>query len=167
MENCFYFCNRITNTKRKCLMKTRNYLLPYTYKKIGMWMFLPFAAICLCLLLDVIIPKIQIPWIGIGDEIFYQGTADLMVVVGMMGLLVSLSFIALSREKDEDEMTAHIRMQSFAWSLWFTSAILAFGILFIMGFDFLYFALVALYLYYLVYILKFNFTMKGIRRAGK
>lgn len=41
------------------------------------------------------------------------------------------------------------------------------GILFIMGLNFLSFALVALYLYYLVYILKFNFTMRSIRRAGR
>ena len=148
-------------------MKTRNYLLPYSYKKVGMWMFSPFAAICICLFFNVKLPSIEIPWIAIGDDVFYQGTADLLTEVGMLGLLVSLSFIALSREKDEDEMTAHIRMQSFVWSLWFTTIILAFGILFIMGFDFLYFALVALYLYYLVYILKFNFTMRSIRRAGK
>lgn len=148
-------------------MKTRNYLLPFTYKKVGMWMFLPFAAICLCLFFDVKLPRIPIPWITIGEHFLYDGTADLLTEVGMMGLLVSLCFIALSREKDEDEMTAHIRMQSFVWSLWFTSAILAFGILFIMGLDFLSFALAALYLYYLVYILKFNFTMRAIRRAGK
>ena len=148
-------------------MKTRNYLLPYTYKKIGMWMFLPFAAICLCLFFNVELPKIRIPWIAIGEHFLYDGTADLLTEVGMLGLLVSLSFIALSREKDEDEMTAHIRMQSFAWSLWFTSAILAFGILFIMGLDFVSFAVAALYLYYLMYILKFNFTMKSIRRAGR
>lgn len=130
-------------------------------------MFIPFAAICLCLFFDVKLPAIKIPWIAIGDDFFYQGTADLLTEVGMMGLLVSLCFIALSREKDEDEMTAHIRMQSFVWSLWFTSAILAFGILFIMGLDFLSFAMVAFYLYYLVYILKFNLTMRAIRRAGR
>ena len=130
-------------------------------------MFLPFAAICLCLFFNVELPKISIPWIAIGEHFFYDGTADLITEVGMMGLLVSLSFISLSREKDEDEMTAHIRMQSFVWSLWFTSIILAFGILFIMGLDFLSFAVAALYLYYLVYILKFNFAMKSIRRAGR
>jgi len=158
---------RLNNTKTIRLMKTRNYLLPYAYKKAGMWMLIPFAAICLCFLFDVKLPKIEVPWLAIGDDIFYKGKADLVTEAGMLGLLVSLCFIALSREKDEDEMTAHIRMQSFVWSLWFTSAILAFGILFIMGLDFLSFALVALYLYYLVYILKFNLTMRGIRRAGR
>ncbi|MBQ9399313.1 MAG: hypothetical protein IJU27_01555 [Bacteroidales bacterium] len=148
-------------------MKTSNYLLPNSFKKIGMLMFLPFAAICLCLLLDVKLPYIAIPWIAIGDGLFYQGEADLFTELGMMGLLISLSFIALSREKDEDEMTGQIRMKSFVWSLWFTTFVLAFGILFIMGLDFLSFSLAALYLYYLVYILKFNLTMKSIRRQGR
>ncbi len=148
-------------------MKTSDYLLPNSYKRIGMLMFLPFAAICLCLLLDVKLPSIEIPWIAIGDDLFYQGKADLLTELGMLGLLISLSFIALSREKDEDEMTGQIRMKSFVWSLWFTSFILAFGILFIMGVDFLYFSLAALYLYYLVYILKFNLTMKRIRRSAR
>jgi hypothetical protein len=148
-------------------MKTSDYLLPNSYKRIGMLMFLPFAAICLCLLLDVKLPSIEIPWIALGDDLFYQGKADLLTELGMLGLLISLSFIALSREKDEDEMTGQIRMKSFVWSLWFTSFILAFGILFIMGVDFLYFSLAALYLYYLVYILKFNLTMKRIRRSAR
>lgn len=148
-------------------MKTSNYLLPNSYKRIGMLMFLPFAAICLCLLLDVKLPSIKIPWIAIGDDFFYQGKADLLTELGMLGLLISLSFIALSREKDEDEMTGQIRMKSFVWSLWFTTFVLAFGILFIMGMDFLCFSLAALYLYYLVYILKFNLTMKRIRRSAK
>ncbi len=148
-------------------MKTSDYLIPNSYKRIGMLMFLPFAAICLCLLLDVKLPSIEIPWIAIGDDLFYQGKADLLTELGMLGLLISLSFIALSREKDEDEMTGQIRMKSFVWSLWFTSFILAFGILFIMGVDFLYFSLAALYLYYLVYILKFNLTMKRIRRSAR
>ena len=130
-------------------------------------MFLPFAAICLCLFLDVKLPSVEVPWIAIGDDSFYQGKADLLTELGMLGLLISLSFIALSREKDEDEMTGQIRMKSFVWSLWFTSIILAFGILFIMGLDFLSFSLAALYLYYLVYILKFNLTMRNIRRKAR
>lgn len=148
-------------------MKTSNYLLPNSYKIVGMVIFLPFAAICLCLLLDVPHPSIEIPWIAIGDGGLYKTKADLLTEVGMMGLLVSLSFIALSREKDEDEMTGQIRMKSFVWSLWFTTIILAFGVLFIMGLDFLTFSLVALYLYYFVYILKFNLTMRSIRRQGQ
>ena len=149
------------------IMKTHNYLLPYVYKKVGMWLFLPFAALCLCLLSDVKLPDIQIPWVGIGDNFLFKGTTSLLTEVGMMGLLVSLCFIALSREKDEDEMTGQVRMQSFVWSLWFTSIALSLGILFVMGLSFMYFSFIAIYLYYIVYILKFNLTMRAIRREGK
>jgi hypothetical protein len=131
-----------------------------------MWMFLPFAAICVCLFFNVKLPEIKIPWVGLGDNIFYKGEANLLTELGMMGLLVSLCFIALSRERDEDEMTGQIRMQSFAWSLWLTSIVLALGILFVMGLDFLTFTCAAIYLYFVVYILKFNFTMKAIRRES-
>jgi hypothetical protein len=132
-----------------------------------MLMFLPFAAICLCLFLDIKLPSIVIPWIGIGDGFIYKEKADLFTELGMMGLLISLSFIALSREKDEDEMTGQVRMQSFVWSLWFTSIALSLGILFVMGLSFMYFSFIAIYLYYIVYILKFNLTMRAIRREGK
>ncbi len=155
------------NVKNDSHMKTRDYLLPYHYKKIGMLILLPFALLCLCLLFDIKLPSVVIPWIAIGDGFFYSGSADLFTELGMMGLLVSLSFIALSREKDEDEMTGQIRMQSFVWSLWFTTFVLAFGILFIMGLEFLRFSLAALYLFYFVYIIKFNMTMKSIRRSVK
>ena len=148
-------------------MKTRNYLLPYAYKKVGMWMFLPFAALCLCMLFGIDLPEIKIPWIAVGKHLFEPCKADLLVELGLMGLLVSVCFIALSREKDEDEMTGQIRMQSFVWSLWLTSAVLAFGILFVRGFDFITFAFVAMYLYFVVYILKFNYTMHAIRRQGR
>ena len=122
------------------------------------------SAICRIMCMPFLI---KVPWIAIGDDIFYKGEANLITTLGMLGLLVSLCFIALSREKDEDEMTGQIRMQSFVWSLWFTAIILALGILFIMGLDFLTFTCAAIYLYFLVYILKFNLTMKAIRREGK
>ncbi len=148
-------------------MKTKNYLLPYSCKKVGMWLFLPFATLCICALLGVKLPEIEIPWIGIGDSFLYHGKADLVAEISMSGFLVSLSLIALSREKDEDEMTGHIRMQSFVWSLWFTSFVLALGILFVMGLIFLDFVLAAIYLFYIVYILKFNLTMRSVRRELK
>ena len=162
----------------------KDYLFPYRFKWIGWSLFLPFALLFFVVpaFFDFIdddlisFPTLMIIISELGN--FDGGNVQNGLIAGfqregmfdeirIVAMSLGLLFVAFAREKDEDEMTAHIRMQSFVWSLWFTSAILAFGILFIMGFDFLYFALVALYLYYLVYILKFNFTMRGIRRTGK
>ena len=130
-------------------------------------MFLPFAAVCVCRFFNVNIPEVKIPWIAIGDGLFYNGEAELITMLGMLGLLVSLCFIALSREKDEDEMTGQIRMRSFVWSFWGTAIILALGIIFIHGFNFLYFAFAALFLIFLLFIVKFNLEMYKVRRESR
>ena len=150
-------------------MKTYNCLLPYRFKKVGMWLFLPFTALCLYLLFGNNVPEISIPWFAIlNNKAFLTPCkADLLIEVGMMGLLVSLCFISLSREKDEDEMTGQIRMRSFVWSMWLTAILLAVGILFVMDIAFMYFCFMALYFFFIVYILKFNFEMKAIRREGR
>lgn len=148
-------------------MKKSNYLLPYTCKKVAMWMFFPFAALCLAYLLDAPVPEVMVPWIAFGDGFFYDGKADLIKQLAMIGLLVSLCLLALSREKDEDEMTGQIRMTSFVWSLWATAVLLALGILFVMGLDFVVFACVAIFFYFIVYILRFNICMRKVRREAK
>ena len=85
----------------------------------------------------------------------------------MFGLLISLCFTALSKEKDEDEMTGLIRMQSFVWSFWVTASVLAFGIIFIYNIAFMLFSFAAVYVVFLLYIVKFNLAMRSIRREGK
>lgn len=89
---------------------------------------------------------------------------DLIDEIAMFGLLVSLVFIGLSRERDEDEMTAHIRMQSFVWSAWATSAVIALGIFFVYDLEFVTFMFVAMYLYLMLYAVKFNLAMYRERK---
>lgn len=101
------------------------------------------------------------------DNPFHVIKNDPINEIAMLGLLASLCFIALSREKDEDEMTGHIRMQSFVWSFWVTAAVLAFGIIFIYGLAFMEFAFAAIFLVFVLYILKFNLTMRAVRRADR
>ena len=124
------------------------YLLPHKFKRIGMWMFIPFCAMCL---LCIISGKLEfdyfhIPTLSVCIDGLFEESSFIEVVkndpineIAMLGFLVSLCFIALSKERDEDEMAERVRMVSFVWSLWITAAVLAFGILFIYQFSFLYF----------------------------
>ena len=135
----------------------KNYLLPHRFKTAGIIMFFPFCAACLWLLLSGVLDCSYISWPALCP----------INEIAMLGLLASLCFIALSREKDEDEMTGHIRMQSFVWSFWVTAAVLAFGIIFIYGLAFMEFAFAAIFLVFVLYILKFNLTMRAVRRADR
>lgn len=155
----------------------RNYLLPHGFKIAGIWMFVPFFAACLWLLLSGELDCGRIKWPAFSispNELMSEPTGWFDVIendpvneIAMLGLLVSLCFMALSKEKDEDEMTGHVRMQSFVWSFWVTAAVLAFGIIFIYGLAFMEFAFAAIFLVFMLYILKFNLAMRAIRRADR
>ena len=155
----------------------KSYLLPYRFKRIGMFMFIPFCAICLWCIIsgDLEFDYLRWPCLsicvrGIFDEHvlwFTVGTTDPINEIGMLGLLISMCFIALAREKDEDEMTAQVRMQSFVCSFWIVAAIIAFCILFVYEIDFMVFAFAAIFLMFLIYIIKFNLTMRRIRRENR
>ena len=150
------------------------YLLPCKFKRIGMWMFIPFCALCLWCIIsgELEFDYLRIPALAVCVEELFGKSSFFEIVqndpineIAMLGLLVSLCFIALSKERDEDEMTGQIRMSSFVWSLWITAAVLAFGILVFYQFSFLYFCFSAVYFVFLLYILKFNITMRKVRRA--
>ena len=120
----------------------KSYLLPVGFKKVGLWMVVPFlvlSVLCLCEVLDDTTISLPMPALCCWNGWFCMTETSLIEEIAMLGLLASLVFIALSREQDEDEMTAHIRMQSFVWSTWATSIVLALGILFVYDFEFLTF----------------------------
>ena len=145
----------------------KSYLLPVGFKKVGLWMVVPFlvlSARCLCEVLDDTAISLPMPALCCWDGWFCMTNTGIMIEIAMLGLLLSLVFIALSREQDEDEMTAHIRMQSFVWSTWATSIVLALGILLVYDLEFFTFMFVTMYLYLMLYIVKFNLAMYRERK---
>ena len=151
----------------------KSYLLPVGFKKAGLWMVFPFLALCVLYLCDVMdgvnftVFDVWMPALVGYSGWFTIEDTNLIDEIAMLGLLVSLVFIGLSRERDEDEMTAHIRMQSFVWSAWATSAAIALGIFFVYGIEFVTFMLVAMYLYLMLYAIKFNLAMYRERKEQR
>ena len=95
---------------------------------------------------------------------FGMTVTDPVNEICMLGLLISLVFLALSKERDEDEMTAAVRMQSFVWSFWCTAIVMLIVILFVYDFAFMYFAFASVFVCFILYICKFNYEMIKIRR---
>ena len=164
-----YVRNFMSNQKKMNTMK-KSYLLPVGFKKVGLWMALPFfvlCVLCLCGVMDNVnlsFLSIKMPALVDYSGWFTMNETNLVDEIAMFGLLISLVFIGLSRERDEDEMTAHIRMQSFVWSAWATSAVIALGIFFVYDLEFVTFMFVAMYLYLMLYAVKFNLAMYRERK---
>ena len=151
----------------------KNYLLPRNFKLIGLIMFVPFLAACIWLLLGpceaecftVKVPALFTLDIASTSQRFGMTVTDPVNEICMLGLLVSLVFIALSKEKDEDEMTAVVRMQSFVWSFWCTAILMLIAILFVYDLAFMYFSFASVFVCFIMYICKFNYEMIKIRRT--
>jgi len=151
----------------------KNYLLPHNFKMIGLIMLFPFLAACIWILLGpgeadwvlVKVPALMTLDLKSTSEWFGMTATDPVNEISMLGLLVSLVFIALSKEKDEDEMTAVVRMQSFVWSFWCTAILMLVAILFVYDLAFMYFAFASLFVCFIMYICKFNYEMIKIRRT--
>ena len=150
----------------------KNYLLPHAFKKIGLAMFVPFLAACVWLLLgpgecewlSVKVPALLTLDLMATSQWFGMTVTDPVNEICMLGLLISLVFLALSKERDEDEMTAAVRMQSFVWSFWCTAIVMLIAILFVNDFAFMYFAFASVFVCFILYICKFNYEMIKIRR---
>ena len=153
----------------------QNYLLPHGFKRVGMIMLVPFLAACIWLLCGpcegdwflVAVPALFTLDIASTSEWFGMTATDPVNEICMLGLLVSLVFLALSKEKDEDEMTAVVRMQSFVWSFWCTAVLMLVAILFVYDLAFMYFAFASVFVCFIMYICKFNYEMINIRRTYK
>ena len=151
----------------------KNYLLPRNFKLIGLIMLVPFLAACICLLLGpceaecftVKVPALFTLDLASTSQWFVMTVTDPVNEICMLGLLVSLVFIALSKEKDEDEMTAVVRMQSFVWSFWCTAILMLIAILFVYDLAFMYFSFASVFVCFIMYICKFNYEMIKIRRT--
>lgn len=153
----------------------QNYLLPHKFKKAGTIMFLPFLAVCVWLLLGPgECDYLKVPVFALFEDGYLFSTKSLTSTItdpineiAMLGLLISIVFIALSKEKDEDEMVPVERQSAFIWSFWVTAALYSIGILFTFGMQFLNCTFAMPYVFFILYIIKFNLAMHKLRRELK
>jgi len=73
--------------------------------------------------------------------------------------IVAALLIAFSKEKNEDEYIAKIRLESLMWATYINYAILIFCFLFTYGFTFLYILILNISSMLIVFILRFNFLL--------
>ncbi|NDV45939.1 hypothetical protein D0T49_02615 [Paludibacter sp. 221] len=147
----------------------KNYLFPVNFKKAGRILFIPF------LVLAVFQNKItlEIPVFALLSDKLFGGAESLNVLrnniideIAYIGLIVSLIFIAFSKEKDEDEYINQIRANSLVWALLVNYTILILEIIFIYGIPFLYVLNINLFSILILYIIKFNIALYSFRKSG-
>lgn len=72
-------------------------------------------------------------------------------------------FIAMSKEKTEDEMIMQIRLKSMFFSIWFTSILFVVETLFVFNFSYAYSLWATLYVLLIVFIIKFRYEIHQLK----
>ena len=98
-----------------------------------------------------ITPQIFQMWSIINNN-FTSEVASMLFIVGAI-------FVAFSKEKNEDEYIAKIRLESLMWATYVTFAIQFFCILFFYDFRFLFSMIINMFTILIVFIIRYNFII--------
>ena len=155
-------------------MKT-NYLFPHRYKWVSGALFaLAFVILIFFFVYtDYEETQLRIKVFAIadgflGDNVYFKVVENsvidelLMLVVIISGLV-----FAFSREKQEDEMVAAIRLNSLAWATIANYMILLFCYLFIYGLPFLNVLMGAMLSQLVIFIILFRYKMYRFNNPGQ
>ena len=153
------------NQKLK-IMKTRN-LLPYRFKKIGWILFVPALFLGIYYLVTDFEPEflnIQV-FTVINEEIMSDSEYFTMMgnnvideIIGLL-LIFGMAFIAMSKQKNEDEFISKIRVESLLWATYVNYAILVLAIILVYGFSFFWVLVFNMFTVLLFFIIRFNWAL--------
>lgn len=143
----------------------KNYLFPTTFRKIGWWLFIPFAIMSIICLFN----GANENWLNVSTfSVVPWGVIknSLLDEISMIGLTISLLFIAFSKEKDEDECIASIRSSSLVWATIAGYLLLILCTMFIYDLQYLNFVFIDLFMILILYIIKYNIELYKFRRGN-
>ena len=154
-----------------------NYLLSNRFRKIGWILFIPSIILGLLFVIFQFQPRfldIKVfavltsglaPWEKGGFCVITQTNA-FDEIIGIL-LIISLFFIAFSKEKTEDEFISKIRLESLLWATYVNYAILVVTILFVYGGAALWVLVYNIFTILLIFIMRYNWLIRKSRKSAR
>ena len=150
-----------------------NYLFPNRFKKIGLIILIPSLILGLITLITDLEPTfldLNVPAIFVndifGDQEFLGFTENniLNEICGAL-LITSLILVAFSKEKQEDELIAKIRLESLVWATYLNYGILLFAMLFVYELSFLWVMIFNMFTILMFFIIRFNWQVIKLNKS--
>ena len=144
-----------------------NYLLPNRFKKTGWVLFI--TGIVLGMIYLTIQDKpdfLNFNVFAIADQGFLPPANFFTVtqtnifdnIIALL-LIAGSVFIALSKEKTEDEYISKIRLESLVWATYVNYAILIIAIIFVYGFAFFWVLVFNMFTILFFFLIRFNWVL--------
>ncbi len=132
------------------------FLFPHHYRRIGWMIFFPSLVLGLaCMHADFSFNFLDID-LGIQKNLFDSGTLNFTDEIASIGLIISLLFIAFSKEKIEDEFISRLRLESLQFAVYLNYMILTLQILLVHSTAFLDIMVYNMFSVLLLFILRFT-----------
>ena len=168
MFTCLFeiFTLHLPRILKLLIMKT-NYLFPYNFKKIGWILFIPGVILAVIyFLIDTEPNFLDFKVFSIADEQVMGASAFFKVtktnildeMIGLL-LIVGSIFIALSKQKHEDEFISKIRLESLVWATYLNYSILLFAIIFIYSMSFFWVLVGNMFTLLIFFTIRFNWVL--------
>lgn len=147
-----------------------DYLFPHRFKRIGTIILIPFLFLGLYVVNYDLEPEVfdmEVPAIFV-DEIIGQkfifGMTENNILNEIIGVILIISFlmVAFSKEKQEDELIAKIRLESLVWATYVNYGVLLFSMIFIYGMSFLWVMIFNMFTILLFFIVRFNWQVRKL-----
>ena len=100
------------------------------------------------------------------EQLFVAGEDGFLDEISIIGFTIALLFVGFSREKDEDECIAKLRMESLVWAILMNYLLVTLATLFIYGGAYLYVAFISMFTVLILFIIKYNWVVYHFRKTG-
>lgn len=148
-------------------MKTK-FLLPNKFKIWGWFLLIPSAIIGIYTVTQEWEPDLfdsPVISLNFGPEYFQISENNILnEILGIIFIIAGLT-VAFSKEKDEDEFTMKMRLESLVWALYWNYGILIFAFLFVYEFEFYWVMIFNMFTPLVFFLLRFNWLLWKSRRS--
>ena len=149
------------------------FLFPHQFKLIGWIIFLPAVILGLLITLFDYTPfEWNATVFAIYDGGLFEASKSMTLVennvfdeiIGIAAIVGGV-LAAFSKEKDEDEYIAQIRLESLLWATYINYGFLLFSILFIYGLGFYQIMIFNMFTLLFIFLVRFNFILYKTSKA--
>mgnify|MGYP006305688639 CR=1 FL=1 len=145
----------------------KHYLFPNSFRKIGWLLLIPALSIGIPYLFFDWEPKfLECNMFAIFEESFPGNSKSFALVytniideLASILLIVSLIFIAFSKEKKEDEFISKIRLDSLVWATYTNFIVLILSILFLFDLAFFWALIFNMFTILVFFVIRFNLVL--------
>ncbi|MCH8902305.1 MAG: hypothetical protein IIA45_00075 [Bacteroidetes bacterium] len=152
-------------------MKTQ-LLFPHSFKKLGWILLLPAAALGILQLFDVLDTSfMEFNIFAIHSDEFMGDSGWFMVIKNDLSdelagvfFIIGGIIVAFSKEKNEDEYIAKIRLDSLLWATYLNYVLLVLAFIFIYGISFYMVMMFNMFTILVFFIVRFNLMLYRAKR---